>query len=307
MQVVDCLMPTGPLALSKNQSGIAHVQDLARDASITGVPHTTTVDLKDAFALRQARGVIDLRHTLLSTTLAQHDPGGREVRQDVPAHGLRVAGHEGAATACIGHDLVRQHHRDVELLAHLLQLVQHSRQLLLSLAQLPTAGVVYAEAAHDGVHDDQRKAVLVLDHQRGGLHQQLLQVLRGVHARVDDVVHGRLGRDALGLRNLPDPIRAEGALGVHVHHLAVGAPHVGRELGHHCQRVAELSLAAPEFSEDLGDGAALHATAQHLVQLAGPGGDLEPALHLAHQLRAGHEAHLAGLAGGLDDFVHLLV
>lgn len=178
---------------------------------------------------------------------------------------------------------------------------------MLSICQLTTAGVVHAEATHDGIHDEQRETILVVDHQTCCLDQKLFQVLRGIAPRTNDVVHRRLGRHTLGLGDLPHAIRAKGALRVDVNHLTIGAAHIRWHLRHHREGMAQLRLSTAELSEDLGDRTALNASAKHLIKFASPCSNLKAALHLTDQLSAGHKTYLAGLSGGFDDLVHLLV
>ena len=51
--------------------------------------------------------------------------------------------------------------------------------------------------------------------------------------------------------------------------------HVDGKLASDRQGVAELRFSCPELAENLGDRPGLDATVQKLVQLLGPGGDLE--------------------------------
>ena len=76
------------------------------------------------------------------------------------------------------------------------------------------------------------------------------------------------------LRDANEAVRAEGALRVYVKRLALRAAGVDRKLRSHTERMADLRLAGAEFSEELRDGARLHATAQQVVELARAGGDL---------------------------------
>mmetsp|Transcript_16228 Transcript_16228/g.44464 ORF Transcript_16228/g.44464 Transcript_16228/m.44464 type:complete len:221 (+) Transcript_16228:518-1180(+) len=132
-------------------------------------------------------------------------------------------------------------------------------------------------------------------------------MFRGVAARVDDVVHGGLGRNALALSDLTDSLWPESPLGVYVNDLAVSAAKVRGQLGNHGQRVADLGLSAAELAEELSDRAALDAASEHLIQLGCACGQREPVLEAADQLRARHETCVGRLPRGIDDLVHLLV
>jgi hypothetical protein len=110
--------------------------------------------------------------------------------------------------------------------------------------------------------------------------------------RAAHVVEHVLPVESILLGNLDQPLWSEGALRVDVHGLAFSAALLERQLGRHAQRVAKLRLARTKLAEDLGDGTGLDASAQQLVEVLGPGREVDDLLPLLVYLGGGGEAHV---------------
>jgi hypothetical protein len=148
---------------------------------------------------------LDLRNTLLTTTLTKQDPCSRSVSKDVATDGLAtICTSKESACSRIALDLIGQEDRDVELCTILVtpyirsishrtfsdvgQLREELVELLLSLVELATTGVVDTEESHDTVDDEE--AVLVADEELGDFVQELHLVLGVDGASVSNVVLG---------------------------------------------------------------------------------------------------------------------
>lgn len=107
--------------------------------SVYRIGDATFRQLKEALALWDSRGVIDLADSLLALALPQEQPCRRCVSDDIATHRLLWIDGVGHATTRISSDLVGDEDRDVELLTDFLQAAQNAVEDLLSLSELSTA------------------------------------------------------------------------------------------------------------------------------------------------------------------------
>ena len=121
-----------------------------------------------------------------------------------------------------------------------------------------------------------------------------------VRLGVRDVVQHGARVHAEPLRDRDQPLRAERALRVDVHRLALRAALRERELARHRERVAQLRLSGAELAVNLRQRAALEAAAEKLIQLGRARGDHDGVLAALLHHRRGREPeghHLQGCGG----------
>lgn len=162
-------------------------------------------NLKRTFTLGQRRRIKDLTHPLLPLPLPKVQPRRRRMRQHMPPNRfLRIRMCHRITR--ISHHLIRHEDGNIELLSELHDAGENLAEDLLALGELAAAGVVVAEAGHDGVDDEE--GVRGFEHEGGGHVEQGDYVLDGIALGVFYVLEGLLGVQAEALGDLYYALRA---------------------------------------------------------------------------------------------------
>ena len=152
-----------------------------------------------------------LRNTLLAATLAKKYTGGGCVGENVASDRLAaISTSEERTRARIRLDLIGHEDGNVELFCELGKLAKVLSKLLLTLAELSTAGVVTAEEVENAVNDEQ--AIVASCEVLGHAAEDLVLVLAVLGTVNDDVLDGLLWVDcdrSVGV------IRSDGSLTHH--------------------------------------------------------------------------------------------
>ena len=262
------------------------------------------IDTEGGFSFREAGRVIDLDDALLTLALAEVEAGLGGVGDDVATDGLLVVtGEEGGIR--VGDDLVGDDDGGAVLVGQDLEGAEKATKFLLAVGEFTTTSEVGAEEGGGRIDDDEGEAVL--GHHGGGLGEEVLLVVGVVGAGAGDVVKDIIGVEAEALGGGAEAFGAEGAFGVDVERHTFSAALFEGELAGDTEGVAELGLAGAELAEEFGDGAALEAAAEELVEFLGAGGDADELLAHAEDGGGVGEADGAELLGFLDEGFGLLV
>ena len=205
----------------------------------------------------------------------------------------------------VGNDLVGDDDSSAVFFSQVLEGTKETTKFLLTIGEFTTTSEISTEESSGGVDDDEGEAVL--GHHGGGLGEEVLLVVGVVGAGAGDVVKDIIGVEAEALGGGAEAFGAEGAFGVDVERHTFSAALFEGELAGDTEGVAELGLAGAELAEEFGDGAALEAAAEELVEFLGAGGDADELLAHAEDGGGVGEADGAELLGFLDEGFGLLV
>ena len=123
----------------------------------TRIPDPRLRNRKQAITLRQTRAIINLANPRLPSPFLERQPRRRRVRDDITADRLlRVwIEHRTWASIDLRNDLVRNHHRDAELVCQSLQRAEKFRKVDLPVRELASAGEVRAVKGSGAIDDEE--------------------------------------------------------------------------------------------------------------------------------------------------------